>query len=343
MPTPPASVTRTLMNQSRFFGRSAASSSISVRLLPRKSCATVTFTLGLACAYGCSFCYVEAQVFRHPVATATRKAGLVFSDIVIRRKEAVASLREWLLTSRGSPKYHDPTDRRVIYSSPLVDVAANVELAKETVEACLTILELTHWQIRLLSKSTLLPYIAERIPAEHRHRMIFGVSTGTLDDGVARAIEGGTPLVSRRLGSFHQLQDAGFRTFGMICPSLHQAEDEYDDFSAAMAEAIRVDRTEAVWAEVINVRGESMKRTVCDLESAGFADVAERVKHVSAEDAAWERYARNTFAAHARHMPRGKLKFLQYVDRASLNWWMQRRGEGAIPLGAAVEGLDAAP
>jgi len=129
----------------------------------------------------------------------------------------------------------------------------------------------------------------------------------------------------------------------MICPNLPQGDDDYHAFSAAMAGAIRVERTETVWAEVINLRGESMTRTVGALEAAGFKDLAERVKHVSADRTASEDYARKTFEAHVRHMPRGKLKFLQYVDRASLNWWMQRRGEGAIPLGAAVEGLDAAP
>src|SRR5947208_2637146 len=51
-------------------------------------------------------------------------------------------------------------------------------------------------------------------------RMIFGVSTGTFDDRLAAAFEEGTPLVSKRINSLHVLQDNGFRTYAMVCPSL---------------------------------------------------------------------------------------------------------------------------
>lgn len=70
---------------------------------------------------------------------------------------------------RGRPKFRTlaggQPDRRVIYASPLVDVAGNLELVRETVEICRVILELTNWQIRLLSKSNLLPKIAEGLEA----------------------------------------------------------------------------------------------------------------------------------------------------------------------------------
>jgi hypothetical protein len=90
-------------------------------------------------------------------------------DIVIRRAGAVARLRAELTDRSGHPKYKADDDRRVIYSSPLVDVAANMELVRETIEVCNVILELTNWQIRLLSKSNLLPKIAEQL-STHRDR-----------------------------------------------------------------------------------------------------------------------------------------------------------------------------
>ena len=67
--------------------------------------------------------------------------------------------------------------------------------------SCNLILDHTHWQIRLLSKSNLLHrLIADKmIPERHHQRIIFGFSSGTLDDPVAKAIETGTPLVSQRL------------------------------------------------------------------------------------------------------------------------------------------------
>jgi len=125
----------------------------------------------------------------------------------------------------------------------------------ETSELCKVILELTNWQIRLLSKSSFLPFIAkglEQFPGlRARQRVIYGVSTGTLDDKLASSIEQGCPLVRRRIESFHWLQNSGFRTFGMICPSLPQPD--YLQFSKDILSAIRADRCEHIWSEVINV------------------------------------------------------------------------------------------
>jgi len=217
----------------------------------------------------------------------------------------------------------------VIYSSPLVDIAANMELVRETVDACNTILELTHWQIRLLSKSNLLPQIAQRIASSYHDRLIFGVSTGTLDDNLARSFEQGCPFPSKRIASLHWLQDHGFRTFGMICPSLPQKD--YFEFAVQMHAAIRAEKCEHVWAEVINVRGDSMTRTVAGLRAGGFNDEADALEIVR-DQSRWEIYARKTFRAHAEIYPSGKLRFLQYVNPKTRAWWAQECSLGAILL-----------
>src|SRR5947199_4113018 len=116
-----------------------------------------------------------------------------------------------------------------------------MDLVRETIEACKLILGLTHWQIRLLSKSNLLPIIARELP---RDRIIYGVSTGTLDDKLAVAFERGTPLPSKRLQSLHWLQDNGYRTFGMICPSLPQRV--YYAFSRDMSNSILSEKCKSV-------------------------------------------------------------------------------------------------
>ena len=219
----------------------------------------------------------------------------------------------------------------MIYASPLVDIAANMDLVRETIEVCKLILALTHWQIRLLSKSNLLPIIARELP---RDRIIYGVSTGTLDDKLAVAFEQGTPLPSKRLQSLHWLQDNGYRTFGMICPSLPQTD--YDAFAREMSDAIRAEKCEHVWAEVINVRGESMTRTVAALRAGGFEFEAQELLHVATNKSAWEYYARKTFLAHAPLYRPGKLRFLQYVTVGSRAWWATREKIGAISLGRAA-------
>jgi hypothetical protein len=114
------------------------------------------------------------------------------------------------------------------------------------------------------------------------------------------------------------------RTFGLIWPSL--PKDDYDHFSRDICEAILVNRCEHIWAEALNVRGKSFKRTLAGLHTAGFEDNAMALSKVMVpgKKSAWEDYARATFEAHTRNIPRGKLRFLQYVTDDTKAWWSER-------------------
>lgn len=318
----------------------------SLKFQEKRLCDGIVLNLGDACAYSCEFCYVGAAMWKLDKFLIDRfnaesGTSLGFPDLVIRRRNAIDLLKGQLLDAKGRPKFPDSKDMRVVYSSTLVDVAANMELLRETADACNLILEHTHWQIRLLSKSNLLhKLIADRlIPEKHHQRLIFGFSTGTLDDRVARAIETGTPLVSKRLESLHWLQDRGLRTFGMICPSLPQ--QDYHRFSREICEAIRVDRCEHVWAEVINLRGKSLARTLASLVRAGLCDEAEMMSDVCGTGASgrWEDYARAMFTAHTRNISPKKLRYLQYIAPGTEDWWMPKRKKGAVLLGKTAEKL----
>jgi DNA repair photolyase len=331
-PTAPAG--RQVMNGKTVFTREAKTvinfeSNFSHKLL----CDGPTFSAGDACVYSCAFCYVPDLVRKLRAIPQFGHVKGKHEEIVIRRGRAAEIARQQLTDRHGRPKFKDPDDRRVIYSSPMVDVAGNMELVRETIEICRTILELTNWQIRLLSKSNLLPKIAEDLAGranEWKHRVIYGVSTGTLDDGLAKAFEAGTPLVSKRIQSLHWLQDNGFRTYGMVCPSLPHVD--YKKFARESAEAIRADRCEHVWAEVINLRGESFTRTLSALRGSKLDQEAEAVDRVMTSKELWENYARETFNAHAGVLPKGKLRFLQYVTPATKAWWQSQKGRGAIVL-----------
>ncbi len=309
-------------------------------------CDGPTFSTGDACVYDCAFCYVSNQMRFQAAAR-----GYVHTDVVVRRKDALAFMVDQLM-HKGRPKYSDPADNRVIYSSPLVDVAANMKLCRETVEACLLILRMTNWHIRLLSKSNLLPKIAEMLCEEAecepssciyqelsadevRARLIFGVSTGTLDDGVAAAFERGTAKVSKRIESLHWLQDNGFRTYGMICPSLPRITGEWYHVKAMeFAKALRIEKLEHVWAEVINVRGDSLTATADGLRNAGHVEQALDLIEVSRSAEAWEHYAQETFNGYinAGYTP-DKLRFLQYVDEKNFHFWKHQEASGAVLLG----------
>lgn len=333
--------------------RRAAKTVLTTESLPFQEkllCDGLVLNLGDACAFSCTFCYVgpNQRYLAPPLIKAHNQENGTnhrFTDVVIRRENSIQLLHDQLLKKNGSRRYPDPEDRRVVYSSTLIDVAANMDLLRETAEACNLILKHTSWHIRLLSKSSLLSKLVSDllIPEKHHGRLILGFSTGTLDDRIASAIEKGTSLVSKRLKSLHWLQDAGIRTFGMICPSLPQ--EDYDRFSREACEAIRVDRCEHVWAEIINVRGKSLSSTVDALKLAGLQDEAERLQSVCGKGAneRWESYARETFIAHAKLVPAAKLRFLQYVNEDSTEWWAGQRDRGAVSLGKGAMEEDAAP
>lgn len=301
-----------------------------------------TFSLGSACVFNCAFCYVASVWRKHPqicrLLKKLKPQGIAFEDIVIRRHDALDILREQLTISK--PGSVALSSRSVIFTSPFVDPAANMTLVRETVAACRIIFELTNWDVRILSKSSLLKNLAEEIPEKFRDRVIFGLSTGTLDDKLAASFEEGTALVSHRLKALHWLQDNGFRTFGMICPSLPQGN--YSDFAHRMAEAIRVDRCEHVWGEVINVRGDSLKATVAALEKEGFQNEADHLTRVCGPGAGdrWEEYARQTFEGLLQHVPARKLRFLQYVTPESREWWASHADHGALLLGKHRLGME---
>lgn len=294
-------------------------------------CDGLTFTTGSACGYTCAYCYVPDIMRRNP---HNLDEGLDHASVVVRRRNPIEVMKRQLTYKNGSPKFDDPHDQRVIFASPLVDVAANMELVRETIEACLLILSTTNWQIRLLSKSNLLPKVADAL-ADYKDRVIYGVSTGTMSNSLARAFEPDAPLVSKRIESLHNLQDDGFRTFGMICPSLPQPDTAaYADFAQECAAAIRADRCEHIWAEAMNVRGDSLFNTTKALRDAGYAAEATRLNQVSQDRPEWEAYARDTFEAHAAvyaNQP-GKLRFMQYVTKATRPYWESRKASGAILL-----------
>ena len=302
-------------------------------------CDGPTFSLGTVCVYRCAFCYVISMIEMQPEIQAIlreiQKNGRDLKDVVIRRHNALDII--FRLLTIDKPKGVNLRAKQVVFTSPLVDPAANMTLARETAEACEMIFELTNWDVRVLSKSHLLPQVVGMVSEKFRHRLILGVSTGTLKDGLAKSFEIGTPPVSKRLESLHRMQDAGHRTYGMLCPILPQ--DNYDKYAEEALAAIRVDRCEHVWAEAINLRGDSLDATYKALVAGGFEDDAKRLKSVSGPELvdAWEKYARATFEALAKRVPAGKLRFLQYVDATNINWWSEQRSRGAVMLGSLME------
>ncbi len=294
-------------------------------------CDGLTFTAGHACAFSCKFCYVEAMIFKKikRLQAISKERNLKFEEMCVEIGDAPAKARKYL-TRNGKPRFDDVNDNRVIFASPLVDVAATMSQVNTTVEICTAILELTHWQIRLLSKSPLLVEVAKRIPVQYKNRVIYGLSTGTMDSDLAKAFEIGTGLVSKRLAALKWLQENGYRTYAMVCPILPQTD--YDAFAQSVVKQIDIGKCEHVWAEIMNVRGDSLTATVQALRDAGRVDEADLLKKIANDKSAWEQSARQTFEALAQVIPGDKLRFLQYVNAKSQAWWTDRQEQGAVVL-----------
>ena len=73
-------------------------------------------------------------------------------------------------------------------------------------------------------------------------------------------------------------------------------------------------------------------KTLSALKAAGLDTEARQLAAVSGDGKAREEYARQTFLAHTCHIPSGKLRFLQYVDGKTEDWWSGQREQGAVLL-----------
>ena len=226
----------------------------------------------------------------------------------------------------------------VVFTSPLVDCAATIEMALETAAADRIILELTSKDIRHLSKGANFQCIIDAIPAKFHPRLIFAHSLGTIPDNLAAAIELRTASPSRRLAELYWLQDNGFRTYGMVCPVLPRRE--YREYAKHVVKTLREEHLEHIWVEPINVRGESLTRTRDALVNAGFHDEAAMVERISTSSDEWEEYSRDLFEAFAAVIPPEKYRFLQYPTAKTLPWWSQQTSRGAVLLGKVAHPID---
>ncbi|MDR3561320.1 MAG: NADAR family protein [Negativicutes bacterium] len=335
---------RKVKDKRRFMIRSQQVIKVNRAFGQKKLCDSLSFTAGHACSFGCTYCYVPPMLARNKRLIAIKnKTGGNCEGFIVDIADAPARAREFLtIGGHGkSPKYTDPKDKRVIFASPLVDVAGTMDQVETTVAICLEILQLTNWQIRLLSKSSLLKEVAKGIPEVFQERMIFGLSTGTFDPVLAGAIEKGTSSVTKRLETLHWLQEHDFRTFAMLCPILPQK-----DFHAFARQFDRMqvfNECEHVWAEALNARGGSMAATIAALRQAGRQHEADLIVRIDADDEAWQDYAEQAFVALTRFIPPEKLRFLQYTTRkAEFERWEKHQESGAVLLDVTLDSREEA-
>jgi hypothetical protein len=67
-------------------------------------CGGPTFTAGQACAFSCTFCYVETMIFKknQRLQAIAKERGLKFEEMVVEIKDAATKAREFLTKKNGN-------------------------------------------------------------------------------------------------------------------------------------------------------------------------------------------------------------------------------------------------
>lgn len=263
----------------------------------KKGLADFKIDLTGLCGFGCTYCSSNTNPFhswnKHTFATEVREQlGVEASPTTdpeltyVFRGNIVEQLRAELA---GRPKSFGKG--KTLAFGCLTDNLAPYLIQRrdpETpsiAEQCLVmLLEQTSFRIRILTKNAA---VANRRGVEllepWKHRVVVGLSIGTLDPEWARRVEKGTSSPAKRIAATRALQDAGIPTFGMLCPVFPGAVQDVD----AILDGIRPERVETVWAEPYNDR--SNWRNVVG-SAATEADLA-RMFGEDRDPKAWSDYA----------------------------------------------------
>jgi len=231
----------------------------------------IIFSCEALCAYCSSDCGLRVLFQKHTILNAVREQGPAFGFSLTEEEEALGwselspklkplsfqyddeeflAALERQLKAKGKGFGKGETLMFSEFTDPFSPGPVRRGL---TLRVLKLILDLTSFTLRVLTKfkTVARPEFIELFQ-KHRERVVVGLSIGSLDDDWARHVEPGTSLPSARIRALHALQDAGVRTYAMLCPCFpHVLEDDHLE---RLVDAHRVDRCEHVWFEPFNVR-----------------------------------------------------------------------------------------
>jgi len=255
------------------------------RAFEKKLLAKYSVNIGSICHFACSFCYGPTVTSKQKVIQDILSQGYNIEDVSCYRYSD--NVLECI--SRDLRKIK-PDDTGYVFFCTTCDPCATLEHADITVQAIKLIMQGSNLQVRVLSKSTNITYVAKSL-FEYKNRIVYSLSTGTTSSDISKAIEGGVSDISERVDALQWLQKKGFRTFGMICPVLPSEVDKI----AQLLDQVRPEHCEGIWAEAINIRGKSLINTYSKLMAAGLHDQATELQRVMGDQTAWIEYSKRLF------------------------------------------------
>lgn len=293
----------------------------------KKELSTYKLDIMGLCGFGCSYCSsnegnylrinrkrfakMTAEQTGEPLLPATSPAlSFRWGDFEEQLRVQVDKARQGYERNRRDTPFG--TGHTLVFSQ-LTDAFSPWAVADGLTERTLDkVLRNTGFRVRILTKSAVVGtkrWI--RFFNNWRHRVVVGLSIGTLDDAWARRVEIGTSSPAARVKALRRLQDAGIPTFGMLCPVFPHVVQRGE--VAALVEAIRPERCETIWAEPYNDRNNWVAvATGCDPDEFRWF----RSVFGMGDKDRWSRYAEDLYREVARPLATdallSKLRYLLY-------------------------------
>lgn len=242
-----------------------------------KSLSAWSYNIAVGCKHGCRFCYVpetsavkqKPNLLRYGVADPDAEWGEYVLVRSWNEKAFLNSLKRAEETSMTELNRRWPDGNRAVILCSTTDPyqvlkagdaettkRLNAQLRLLVRRALELILERSTLNVRILTRS---PLAVEDFDLYKRfgHRLLFGMSLPTLNDGIRELYEPGAPGVQGRLKVLEQAKKAGLHVYVAMAPTSPEC-DEAD--MRATLKAIAQLKPVTVFHESINLRADNVGR-----------------------------------------------------------------------------------
>lgn len=324
-----------------------------------KSLSAWAYNIAVGCNHGCRFCYVPE--FTRKLEKPLRKYGVDDPDeewgqyVLLRawdEKEFLKSLKAAEETTAAYLKKEQPDGNRAVIFCSTTDPyqTLKTEEAEKTkrlnahrrllVQRALElILEHSTINVRILTRS---PLAIEDFDLYKRfgHRLLFGMSLPTLNDGIRELYEPGAPGVQKRFEVLEKAKKQGLNVYVAMAPTSPECDEE--DMKATL-KAIATLKPVTVFHEPINLRADNVGRIdshAQKLKAAGKLKVKFRTGTFNDDNlTAYQLWQLQTVERLANEVGLGKVLKL-WPDSAlgvRKNWELAMRESGLLISNRAFE------